>query len=958
MLKPTALLLVAVVIFSFTFFTVKNPLNKVTTIVIDAGHGGKDKGCNGELYKEKDVTLSVALKLGKLIEEKLKDVKVIYTRKTDVFVELEERAQIANRNKADLFISIHCNAASSMKTVMVKGVKKKREVINPRPYGSETYVMGIKNEAGKAKVALRENSVMLLEDNYKKTYNGFDPESEESYIMMINYTSKYVEMSAQFAANIQKEYKAKAGRIDKGVKRESLWVLWRTQMPSVLTELGFLTNVEEEKFIGSEKGKDYMAAGIFRAFRNYKNDVEGTNLKFDDEIEKMEPVTNENITKGDTAYMHEIEDYNDDSDTLDQSPEEKLKNLFKEANAFFSVGDYDKAEKKYAEVLTVKDDNKTAKDKIEEIKKIRAKYKTNIDKADRLFKDKKYTDAKKIYDEAQVLMPKENYPTEKIREIDKLSKPENLPSANEKEYNKILADADALYGQKNYKDALEKYEQCKTLKPGDKSVEGLIALCKKYLADNPATESKFSALLKKGDDLFARKDFENARLAYKEALMVKEGDQAVLQKIEDCDDNIEQAQTTKKYAEIIAAADKLFNAADYVNARKKYQDAIFLKPSEQYPKDQVSKIEAINKPVTDDGFEKAMKEAENFLLNKNFLKAKEAFSIANTIRPGSPEPKLKIAETDKLMAAQKKAEDEEAQYQLALKYGDNYISAKDFVKAKESYEKALSIKPTDALATQKIADCNKYINAGAENIYSTKIAEGDECFKRKDFNCALDKYKEAATLKPAEDYPKFQIRLSEKSIKWQNDNTAFLKLVRDGEDFFKNDEFDKSVSAYESAVSFINGVTENKSKFKPTIEELGKKIADVKAAKENKNKPVNPKDLIRKFDQKAYDDSVAASKNIAKGGDVIEFRVQFATSDKELDIKSAKYKMLEKISFYKMGAAFKYTTGKVYSLADVIVLQQKVRDLGFKDAFAIALKNGQRIELKVAEDLLQQKKNP
>ncbi|MBC7863441.1 MAG: N-acetylmuramoyl-L-alanine amidase, partial [Bacteroidia bacterium] len=869
------------------------------------------------------------------------------------------------------------------------------------------------------------------------------PESEESYIMMMMKTSAFVERSAQFAANIQKEYKTKAGRIDKGVKRESLWVLWRTDMPSVLTELGFLTNVEEEKFVGSEKGKDYLAAGIFRAFRNYKNEVEGTNLKFDDEIEKMEPITNENITKGDTAYMHEIEDYNDDSDSLDQSPEEKMKNLFKEANAFFSVGDYDKADKKYAEILAVKEDNKTAKDKLEEIKKIRAKYKTSIDKADLLFKNKKYPEAKKIYDEAQVLMPKESYPTEKIREIDKLNKPENPFSANEKEFNKTLADADVVYSKKNYKEALEKYEKCKSLKPDDNTVDGMIALCKKYLADdNAVVDTKFNAQMKKADDLFAKKDYENARAAYKEALIIKEGDAGALQKIEDCDDNLEQVETNKKYADAIAAADKLFNAKEYVNAKKKYQEAILIKPSEQYPKDQIVKVDkAIEGPIDSEKeklFSDAMAKGQAALNFKEYSAAKEAFNIAISVKPDAPEPKVKIAEIDKLIAAtekeyadfitkgddalsaksyqvaklsytealklkpaseetkakiaktdalireEKEQKDKETQYQSAMKYGENYIMAKDFIKAKESYEKALSIKPNDATATQKIADCNKYINAGAENIYNTKISEGDACFQRKDFTCALDKYKQATALKPDEDYPKFQIKLSEKSIKWQNDNLTFTKNVNDADALFKAEEFDKSISTYQHAIDFINKATENKSKFKPGVDELNKKIAEVQTAKENKNKPVNPKDLIKKFDQKsyddsvaaakkvndlikkskqkAYDDSVAAAKNAVKivpaNGDVIEFRVQFATSDKELDTKAAKYKMLEKISFYKMGAAFKYTTGKVYSLAEVIVLQQKVRDAGFKDAFAIALKNGQRIELKVAEELLQQQKKP
>lgn len=224
----------------------------IKTIVIDAGHGGKDPGCSGAIHKEKDVALAVALKLGKYLEEHFKDIKVVYTRTTDVFVELEDRAQIANRAKADLFISIHCNAAG--KPVMITDPKtgKKRpktyknkkgkivvvETTNPVPFGSETYVMGLKNEQGKMKVAQRENSAIFYEDDYEKKYGGFDPESEESYIIMSNYTSAYVIQSASLAMKIQEEYSSKAGRIDKGVHRQSIWVLWRTSMPSVLTEIG------------------------------------------------------------------------------------------------------------------------------------------------------------------------------------------------------------------------------------------------------------------------------------------------------------------------------------------------------------------------------------------------------------------------------------------------------------------------------------------------------------------------------------------------------------------------------------------------------------------------------------------------------------------------------------------------------------------------------------------------
>jgi N-acetylmuramoyl-L-alanine amidase len=290
----------------------KSKIGTIKTIVIDAGHGGKDPGCNGVSAKEKDVSLAVALKLGKLIEANMKDVKVIYTRTTDVFVELEDRAQIANKAKADLFISIHCNAAGKVvkyrdpktKKMRVKMRKNKKgkfvpvETTNPLPFGSETYVMGLKNEEGKMKVATRENSVIFLEDDYEKKYEGFDPDSEESYIIMSNYTSAYVIQSANLGLKIQEEYKSKAGRIDKGVHRQSIWVLWRTAMPSILTEIGYLTNPLEEEFLASEKGQDYISKSIYRGLRKYKDELEGNKKEYNDDIENQSPLDNENIKAG------------------------------------------------------------------------------------------------------------------------------------------------------------------------------------------------------------------------------------------------------------------------------------------------------------------------------------------------------------------------------------------------------------------------------------------------------------------------------------------------------------------------------------------------------------------------------------------------------------------------------------------------------------------------------------
>ena len=232
----------------------------VKTVVIDAGHGGKDTGCLGASAREKDVALAISLKLGKFIEDNFDDVKVIYTRKTDVFIELHERAKIANEAEADLFICIHANSGGS------------------HAHGTETYVMGMHKLDANLKVAQRENSSILLEEEHELKYDGFDPSSAESYIIFSLYQSAYVQQSARFAQKIQEQFK-KLGRRDRGVKQAGFLVLYKTTMPSVLIETGFLTNAEEEKFLADETHQEEMAGCIYRAFEEYKAEIEGVDLK-------------------------------------------------------------------------------------------------------------------------------------------------------------------------------------------------------------------------------------------------------------------------------------------------------------------------------------------------------------------------------------------------------------------------------------------------------------------------------------------------------------------------------------------------------------------------------------------------------------------------------------------------------------------------------------------------------
>jgi len=239
----------------------------ITRVVIDAGHGGHDSGCLGKKSKEKDIALDIALKLGEAISEKFPDVKVIYTRKTDVFIELNERTNIANNAKADLFICIHCNSACYYNK------KKKKEECNEATSGVETWVMGLHMSEANLEVSKRENDVVLLEKDYTKKYDGFDPNSPEANIIFSLYQNTFLDQSLKLASHIQQEMKVK-GRSGRGVKQAGFLVLYKTTMPSVLIETGFLSNVDEEKYLSSEKGQDETANAIFKAFKSYKHSVE------------------------------------------------------------------------------------------------------------------------------------------------------------------------------------------------------------------------------------------------------------------------------------------------------------------------------------------------------------------------------------------------------------------------------------------------------------------------------------------------------------------------------------------------------------------------------------------------------------------------------------------------------------------------------------------------------------
>jgi N-acetylmuramoyl-L-alanine amidase len=230
---------------------------KLKTVVLDAGHGGHDTGALGKNSREKDITLSIVLKLRDYIHQNMKDVKVVLTRDDDTFVELHRRARIANEKKADLFISVHCNSTHSA-TV----------------FGAETFVMGLHKSQANLAVAKAENAAILLEDDYVEKYDGFDPNSPEGNIFFNMMQNAFLDKSLAYAGKVQHQLVDNLKLFDRGVKQAGFLVLYKTAMPGVLIETGFISNAREEKFLMSEKGQDQVAYAIYKALREYKNQIE------------------------------------------------------------------------------------------------------------------------------------------------------------------------------------------------------------------------------------------------------------------------------------------------------------------------------------------------------------------------------------------------------------------------------------------------------------------------------------------------------------------------------------------------------------------------------------------------------------------------------------------------------------------------------------------------------------
>ena len=291
-MKRLSALLFVLLLSICPIFAQKNAESKVKTIVIDPGHGGDKPGALGHRIAEKDLVLQVATKFGKLIADNYPDVNIIYTRTNDKDITLAERAHIANRNHADLFISIHANSHKTS-----------------QPTGVETFVMGLSSSKANLEVAKAENSDILREKNYKNNsdYQGFDPNSPESYVMFSMFQNAYLNKSLNFSQFIQNQYKKNLNTIDRGVKQAELFVLYKTTCPSVLTEIGFISNPTEENFMISDEGQAKIAVSLFNAFASYKAQEDGVKVPANPVIDLPGWGKNKGDDKADTNMLAPVE---------------------------------------------------------------------------------------------------------------------------------------------------------------------------------------------------------------------------------------------------------------------------------------------------------------------------------------------------------------------------------------------------------------------------------------------------------------------------------------------------------------------------------------------------------------------------------------------------------------------------------------------------------------------------
>lgn len=583
--------------------------------------------------------------------------------------------------------------------------------------------------------------------------------------------------------------------------------------------------------------------------------------------------------------------------------EAKYKAAIAKADGAFNSKDYASAKTSYTEASGIKPAEQYPKQKISEIDKLLAeegkqkeldeKYKAALAKADASFNSKDYSAAKTSYTEASGIKPSEQYPKQKISEIDKLLAEAGKQKELEEKYKAAIAKADGAFSAKDYTSAKSSYTEASGIKPVEQYPKQKLAEIDKLLGDlakQKEMDAKYQAAISKADEAFASKDYSSARSAYTEAGSIKPSEQYPKTKIAEIDKLLgaleAEKQKEQQYKDAIAKGDAAFSSKDYAGAKSNYTQASSIKPNEAYPKQKISEIDKLLAEMAKAGeLEKQYKEliskGDNSFAQKSYTAARSSFSDASSLKPAEQYPKQKIAEIDKLLAemdAQKSAAEKEQRYKDAVAKADKLFTARDYSNSKSAYNEALAIKPAEQYPKQKIAEIDKILNdLDAQKLadakkkeqdekYKAAIAKADKFFEGKFYDNAKSAYNEAIGIKPSEEYPRSRLAEIDKILKdlasrqaaSDAENSNYLAAVSRGDMAFKDKTYANAKAAYNEALTYKPNESYPKQKI-AEIEGIEKAMA---LAAEEKEKTMKYNSAIQRgdmsFSKKDYPRAKAA----------------------------------------------------------------------------------------------------
>ena len=683
--------------------------------------------------------------------------------------------------------------------------------------------------------------------------------------------------------------------------------------------------------------------------RQYTNAIKSADAKFAQKSwqEAMELYqkaasikTKEQYPKDKIAEIKKILDEQKQQQEAEKQKRDKYNAIIADADSKFSAKDYENAKAKYNEALGIFPDEKYPKDKIAEIEKLIAaqkqkeeQYKSLIAEADSKFSSKDYEGAKAKYTEALGIKPNEQYPKDKISEIEKLLSELAAEKQKEEQYKALIAEADSKFSSKDYEGAKAKYTEALGIKPNEQYPKDKISEIEKLLSELAAEKQKeeqYKAIIAEADSKLSAKDYEGAKAKYTEALGIKPNEKYPKDKISEIEKLMSELaaekQKEEQYKAIIAEADTKFSSKDYEGAKAKYTEALGIKPNEQYPKDKISEIEKLLSELAaekqkEEQYKALIAEADSKLSAKDYEGAKSKYNAALSLKPNEQYPKDKIAEIEKLLAelAAKEASEKqkEEQYKALIAEADSKLSAKDYEGAKSKYNAALGVKPNEQYPKDKISEIEKILAelsakeeedklaAEAERkkreYYNALIKKADDSFNKQDWDDAISNYQQASFMYPNEQYPKDKIaeierlkkELADKQNAAQQKEAQYKALIAEADSKFSSKDYQGAKSKYQEAL----GIKPNEQYPKNKIAEIEKLLAEL-AAQQNQPKEEpkeKPKEIAVTVDNtdKQYQDLIASADNLFSNKEYIKAK---STYQKAQNLKPSEEYPADKIA--------------------------------------------------------------